>query len=164
MSLIGEDGSVGCSKSVEVSGVIRGIGSLEFWRPCLAEELRQYVELVRPLTGINANRQAGGPNNIRYGHHDPANKMEFAMHLTLRLLAVVAFSAFLVTVSLAQSGTATGGHEPSSAPGKGTAVSPEGGTSRSKQTTPVKSKRAEPPQPAFGGKEFWDSDAASQLK
>jgi hypothetical protein len=45
-----------------------------------------------------------------------------------------------------------------------TAVSPEPGTSDSKQTTNVKSKRAEPSEPAFGSKEFWDSDAASQLK
>ena len=87
------------------------------------------------------------------------------MRLTLHLIAAVAFSAVLATVSLAQSGTATSGHEPpSSAPGKGTAVSPEAGTSGSKQTTQVKSKRATPPKPAFGGKEFWENDAASQLK
>jgi hypothetical protein len=90
--------------------------------------------------------------------------MEIAMRLTLHLIAAVAFGA-IATVSLAQSGTATGGHErPSSVPGKRTAVTPENGTSASKQTTQVKSKRAEPPEPAFGGKEFWDSDAASQLK
>ena len=90
--------------------------------------------------------------------------MEFAMRLTLHLIAAVAFSAVLATVSLAQSGTATGGHEPSSAPGKGTAVSPESRTSGSKQTTHVKSKRAAPPKPAFDQKEFWNNDAASQLK
>jgi hypothetical protein len=61
-------------------------------------------------------------------------------------------------------GEARGDHEPASTPGKGTAVSPELGTSGSKQTTQVKSERADPPKPAFGGKEFWESDAASQLK
>ena len=86
------------------------------------------------------------------------------MRLTLHLLATVALTAVLATVGLAQSGTATGGHEPSSAPGKATAVSPEPGTSGSKQTTQVKRKRAEPPKPAFGGKEFWENDATSQLK
>ena len=86
------------------------------------------------------------------------------MRLTLHLLAAVALTAVLATVGLAQSGTVTGGHEPSSTPGKGTAVSPKPGTSDSKQTTHVKSKKAEPPKPAFGGKEFWESDAASQLK
>jgi hypothetical protein len=86
------------------------------------------------------------------------------MRLTLHLVAALAFTAVLATVSLAQSGTATGGHDPSSTPGKGSAVSPEPGTSGSKQTTNVKSKRAEPPKPAFGGKEFWENDAASQLK
>jgi len=87
------------------------------------------------------------------------------MRLTRHLIAVVAFCAVLTTLSLAQSGTATVGHEPpSSAPGKETAVNPEAGTSGSKQATQVKSKRAEPPKPAFGGKEFRESDAASQLK
>jgi hypothetical protein len=91
--------------------------------------------------------------------------MEFAMRLTLHLLAAAGFSAVLATVSLAQSGTATGVQQPpSSAPGKGTAVSPESGTSGSKQVTQVKSKRAAPTKPAFDQKEFWNNDAASQLK
>jgi hypothetical protein len=90
--------------------------------------------------------------------------MEFAVRLTLHLLAAVAVSAVLATVSLAQSSTATGGHEPSSAPGKGTTVSPKSGTSGSKQTTHVNSKRAAQPKPAFDGKELWDNDATSQLK
>jgi hypothetical protein len=134
------------------------------------------VELVRQLTGTNENRSAGGPNET---HHNADNKVEFAMRLTLHLLAAAAFAAVLATacvaptvvddpgatvVSQAQSGTATGDHEPSSTPGKGTAVSPEPGTSDSKQTTNVKSKRADPSEPAFGSKEFWDSDAASQGK
>jgi hypothetical protein len=86
------------------------------------------------------------------------------MRLTLHLLAAATFSAVLATVSLAQSGTGTGGHEPSNAPGKGSAVSPESGTKGSKQTTHVKSKRAAPPKPAFDEKEFWNNDATSQLK
>lgn len=100
------------------------------------------------------------------------------MRLTLHLLAAAALITVLVTacvaptvvddngatvVSQAQSGAATGSHEPSSNPGKGTEVSPEPGTGGSKQTT-VKSKRGEPPEPAFGGKEFWEGDGASQLK
>jgi hypothetical protein len=115
----------------------------------------------------------------RTTHHNPDDKVEFAMRLTLHLLAAAALAVVLATacvaptvvddhgatvVSQAQSGPATGGHEPSSTTGKGTAVSPELGTSGSKQTTQVKSERAEPPKPAFGGKDFWESDAASQLK
>jgi hypothetical protein len=52
---------------------------------------------------------------------------------------------------------------PQSSPAEaaGTAVSPEPGTSGS---TNVKSKKADPTEPAFGSKEFWDSDAASQGK
>lgn len=98
------------------------------------------------------------------------------MRVTLHLLAAAALTAVLATacvaptvvddhgatvVSQAQSSTATGGHEPSSTPGKGTT---EPGTSGSKQTTQVKSESAEPPKPAFGGKEFWEDDAHSQGK
>jgi len=119
--------------------------------------------------------QQAGPTT----HHNPDSKVEFAMRVTLHLLAAAALTAVLATacvaptvvddhgatvVSQAQSSTATGGHEPSSTPGKGTAVSPEPGTSGSKQTTQVKSESAEPPKPAFGGKEFWEDDAHSQGK